>query len=180
MKKIIGILLLISVLVSSCVMLSSCGEEYPDNGKKNKDGTVTYNAYGLRFRLPDYFRKTKIPDYEIKYYTNDVSFYVDVITKEEIEDIENEFDFTFDITVEEFVQYIIDFNDFECTYTYDEKYDTASFYFYYSQDDDIYEYIYCTVLKNESAIYMVQMVCKEEDYDNYEPLFRLWASYLSC
>ena len=180
MKKIIGALLLISILLCSVLALSACGEEYDDNGKKNKDGTVSYEAFGLKFRLPDYFRKTKIYGYSISYYTPDATFDVHIITKEEVEDVENEYEFTFDITVEEYVQFLIDINDYECSYSYDEKYDTASFYLFYSQDNITYYYEYYTILKNESSIYIILMMCEEELYENYEPLFRLWASYLSC
>ncbi len=180
MKKIIGLILLISVVLTSAVALSACGEEYPDGGKKNKDGTVTYNAYGIEFRLPDYFRKMAFQGYEMWYYTPGASVYFQVISKSEIEDPENEFEFDFDITVEEYVQLLIEMNDYECEYTYDADSDTASFYLFYSMDDITYEYEYYTILKNESALYIVLMVCAEEDYENYEPLFRLWASYLDC
>ncbi len=167
---------------SLVLLLSSCGDDEPgvDGAIQNKDGTISYDAFGLRFRLPDYFRKKTVPYYELCYSTPGATFRVDLIYREDVEDETLEYDFEFDLTVKEFCEYLIDYNNFECEYTYDETRDVGNFYFFYSEDDVEYDYIYVTILKTEYAIYVVEMFCAEADYENYEPLFRLWASYISA
>lgn len=163
------------------LMLVSCGDEPGEDGAvQNKDGTISYDAYGLKFRLPDYFRKRTYQYYELAYATPGATFLVQVMYKEEIEDETMGYEFDFDITVEEYVKLLIELNEYQCEYTYDAERDVANFYLFYSLDDIDYDYEYYTVLKNDHALYVVLMYCAEADYENYEPLFRLWSSYITA
>jgi len=181
MKKLISLVLALAMLLASVALLASCDDEAaPDGATQNKDGTISYDALGLKFRLPDYFRKRTYDYYELAYATPGATFLVNVMYKEEIEDEEMGYQFDFDITVEEYVKLLIELNEYECSYVYDAERDVASFYLFYSLDDVEYDYEYYTVLKNEGALYVVLMYCAEADYENYEPLFRLWSSYLSA
>ncbi len=177
LKKILSIFIVIAVVLSATLAFTSCDD----------DGFTDYFEHGLKYRLPDYFRKRNILGTEITYTTPGATFEVQVMPRTEIDsdnlewDFNQKFDFT--ITVDEYAKLMIDENGWNCypNYTYDEQRNVANFYFFWKPSEEMeYEYYYFSILKSNDALYVVLMTCAEEDYENYAPLFTEWAQYLEA
>jgi hypothetical protein len=175
MKRIIGILLILTMLTGVAFSLASC----------NEDGFEDYEVGGLKFRLPDYFRHRKVSFADVYYSTPEAVFEAQIWTKEEIADEELQFEFDFSITVEELMQFLIEKNGYAesqdyVPYVYDAERDVATFFFFYTDDlDDEYQYNHLTVLKNDNAIYVVRMLCYESSYERFKPMFDALSMNLS-
>ncbi len=169
-KKAIYALLMLALLSSLIFALSSCGG----------DGFQGYYEYGLKYRLPDYFRKRNIQGTEIYYSTPGASFEVEIMSRTEIDADDSGYEFDFTISVEEYTKFFISENEWGCDYEYDEERNISSFYIFWAPVEDEYKYYYFTILKSNDALYVVIMSCDEDKYENYEPLFREWGSYLEA
>ena len=177
MKKIIGCVLTIAVMLGVLFAFSSCD-------KKGK--LLDYSELGMNFRLPEEFRKFTVGTADIHYSTPDVTFEIQYMPKEEFEDIEMGYYFPFEMTVKEYTEFLIDENgwaDPEKTeqYTYDEARNSTSFYLFWTPDPNEFpwSYYYFTVMKNEYAFYVAMFMCEEEKYPDYSEKFVEWSSYIS-
>ncbi len=175
MKRIIGFILTVALALCVGVSLTSCG-----------DGMKEYTELGLNFTLPEDFRKLTVQNADIHYSTPDVTFEVQYMPKSEFEDEEMEYYISFDMTVKEYAEFLINENgwtDSEKTeqYVYDEARDAASFYVFWTPDLEAfpYTYYYFTIMKSSHAFYAVMFYCEEEKYPEYNEKFIAWSSYLS-
>ncbi len=167
MKKTLSFILVIIISLLSVVGLSSCDD----------DGFEDYAEYGLKFRLPDYFRKRKEQYISIVFTTPDARFQIQAYTKEEIESD----GYDFDQTVSEHAEFLIESNGLEDSeYLYDADRDVVTFYTFEIPENEDQEgiYHYFVILKSEKYLYCARMSCNVSDYENYEPLFRQWGSYI--
>ena len=177
MKKIIGCILTLSLAFLLVFSLSSC---------EKKTGSNDYSELGINFHLPDDFRKFTVASADIHYSTPDVTFEVQYMPKTDFEDVEMGYYISFDMTVKEYTEFLIEENGWENPdkteqYTYDEKRDAASFSIFWTPDPDEfpYSYYYFTVMKSESAFYVAMFSCEEEKYPEYSEKFVAWSDYLS-
>ncbi len=178
MKKIIGIILTLSLAATLVFSLSAC--------KKNQTGLVEHSELGLNFMLPNEFRKFTVQTADIHYSTPEAKFEVQYMPKTDFEDIEMGYYISFDMTVKEYTEFLIEENgwaDPEKTeqYTYDEARDATNFSFFWSPDRNLfpYEYYYFTVMKNEYAFYVAMFSCEQDLYPNYNEKFEEWSRHLS-
>lgn len=175
MKKIIGLILSFALVLSLALTLTSCG-----------DGMKEYTELGLNFKLPKDFRKLTVQGADLHYSTPDASFELQYMPKSEFEDAEMGYYISFDMTVKEYAEFLINENgwaDSEKTeqYVYDEARDAASFYFFWTPDIEEfpYSYYYFTIMKSSYAFYVVMFSCEEEKYPEYSEKFVAWSNYLS-
>ncbi len=167
---------MLTVIFALAINLTSCDDDAP---YEDEYGFIHYLDYNLKFRLPNYFRKRSVQGMEIMYSTTGATFEVQVMPEEEILDPEYQYEFDFDITVEEYAEFFIDENGWSCEYKYDPERNTANMTFFWTPSEEIgYGYYNITILKNENALFCAVFSCSESEYENYGPLFREWASYL--
>lgn len=175
MKRIIGLVLTVALAISLAFSLSSCG-----------DGMKDYTELGLNFKLPEDFRKFTVQGASLHYSTPDVTFEVQYMPKTDFDDVELGYYINFDMTVQEYADFLIKENgwtDSEKTeqYTYDESRNAASFYIFWTPDIEEfpYSYYHFTILKNSYAFYVVMFSCEEEKYPEYKDKIAAWSSYVS-
>ena len=175
MKKIIGLIVLTAIMLSLALTLTSCG-----------GGMKDYTELGLNFTLPKDFRKFTVQNADLHYSTIDATFEVQYMPKTDFEDVELGYYIDFDMTVQEYADFLIKENgwtdpDKTEQYVYDEARDAASFYFFWTPDPEEfpYSYYYFTILKSSYAFYAVMFTCEEEKYPEYNEKFIAWSSYLS-
>ncbi len=184
MKRILTLFIAVIFCMGLSAGLVSCADPSDDDfvGSDGK-GFIYYAESGLKFRLPDYFRKRNEQYTDIVFTTPEARFQVQIMPKTDFEDPNFDFDFDFSITVPEYTEFLINLNGWnatgECKYEYDEEKNTASFFvFWRPTPEEEYSYYYFNILKSENAIYCVTMICEESNYENYEPLFREWSTYI--
>ena len=156
--------------------LASC-----DNGHYKN-----YSELGLSFRLPKEFRKLNTGTADIHYSTPDVKFEVQYMPKTDFEDIEMGYYISFNMTVKEYTEFLINENGWADPekneqYTYDEARNATEFSFFWSPDpDDIpYSYYRITIMKNETAFYVVMFLCDEDKYSEYNDMIEDLSELLS-
>ena len=155
--------------------LASC-----DNGHYKN-----YSELGLSFRLPKEFRKLNTGTADIHYSTPDVKFEVQYMPKTDFEDIEMGYYISFNMTVKEYTEFLINENgwaDPEKTeqYTYDEARDATGFSFFWTPDPSEFPYSYyrMTIMKSDTAFYGILFTCEQDKYEEYNEAFEEWSSYL--
>ena len=175
MKRIIGIILVMALAFSLAISLTACG-----------DGMTDYTELGLNFSLPDDFRKFTVQGATLHYSTPDVTFEVQYMPKTDFEDEELGYYISFDMTVKEYAEFLINENgwadpDKTEQYVYDEARDAVSFYIFWTPDPEEFpwSYYYFTILKSSYAFYAVMFTCEEEKYPEYSDKFVAWSNMLS-
>ena len=158
------------------LLCDKCSEEF----------LVLYEELGLKFYLPNEFRKYASSVADIYYKTSDATFEVQYMPKEEFDDVEMGYVIPFNMTVKEYTDFLISENgwtdpDKTEQYTYDEKRDSTSFTTFWTPDPEEYpwEYYYVTVMKNEKAFYVVFFICDEYKYMDYSDMFESLSERLS-
>lgn len=171
MKKLISLILLIFVVTSSALAFTACDD----------DGFTDYYESGLKFRLPDYFRRLNLSEGpSIVFSTPGARVEIMFMPKYDSEGEETKYEFDFSMSVREYTEFFINLNGWECEYVYDEERDVTNFFVFWTPDQtEEYTYYYFTILRNDDCIYGVVMSCLQSDFENYEALFKQWSSYIS-
>ena len=154
--------------------------------KCDKEVLTLHEELGLKFYLPEEFRKFNTVTADIHYSTPDVRFQVQYMPKTDFEDVEMGYYISFDMTVKEYTEFLINENGWADPekneqYTYDEARNATEFSFFWSPDpDDIpYSYYRITIMKNETAFYVVMFLCDEDKYSEYNDMIEDLSELLS-
>lgn len=179
MKRIITLLLTLSVAVCALFSLSACGN----------DGN--YKQMGLSFYLPEDFEKRTIQGYAYAYSNGEAEFLISANSHELLAsttDESGEYKGAWPTDVHGYVRRFCIENDIGLDkYSYDAERNTAEIkYVYdYNEVDETGESInidsdYChyVFMDNGEAIYFITYMCKVAYMEKYQPLFEEWASKL--
>ena len=163
MKRILKIF--ISLLLLSAVLVSalSCKE------KSNERSEL-----GLHFTLLADMEKREVSYADICYTNIDVELFVNVFTREELDDPQY-LDLNEDITVEDFANTFIINNEYDAEYQYDPE-RGASFFDTVVSDEYNESYYYFTFMRNYDFFYVIGMECDLDKREMYSETFKTWSA----
>lgn len=177
MKKIIALLLLLTLLLST--LSCSCNDEELGERKTKQGILVDYFQFGLYYSLPESFIQKNYSDGDINYLYEDGEGYGDGYFFFEAfprEDIEEDLRENPDITVYEFANQFYIINDFD-RWEYYEENDMAvleadEFLFAEEGDEDaIPEYFRAIVVRSTECLYVIHMTCYSDNIDDFRDTF---------
>ncbi len=166
MKKIISLLL---IIISLITLFVSCDSDFKD---------VTYKEDGITFTLPNTMRKSSMEGYDFYFTNTAVNFAGKKIDEEfcEILSLKN------DISAKEYIDYFTAERELpleELNYKYDEQRKIHNFV--YSQKPDEITLVYYAVVTGEPGnVWIIDMWCEEEYYENNLNSFGEWKRSISA
>ncbi len=163
MKRFFSILTAVALILATVFTLGSCTTV--KKGFKN--------VAGLNFKIYDDMRKLMVSWADACYRNDDVTFFINAFTKEELNDPEG-IDLREDITVPEYTEAFIVFNEYDtkynAQYAYDSDLNLATFGIHVDG-----MYCFFAITRNTNVLYVVGMECTEEKENTYKPVFEEWA-----
>ncbi len=172
MKKIINLILLIAVMLSAV----SCSD-YADNPRYHD---IEYRENGLKLVLRNDMQRYDIADYDF-YFTNVIGTVIMTAVKLD-EKFLTENEIKKDITAGEYVDFLIEKNEFEkdnIYYEHDEHLGMYNFKYVFSDVETGSEiFYYVTVLGEVGNVWYVEMTCRNEDSELYLSTFDSWINEL--
>ncbi|MBQ3015824.1 MAG: hypothetical protein IJD79_03485 [Clostridia bacterium] len=174
MKRIITLILLLTVILSTV----SCSD-YAD---KPSYRDIEYKENGLRLVLRNDMQRYEVEGYDF-YFTNVIGTVILSAVKLD-EEFLRENEIKTDITAGEYVDYLIEKNEFEkdkIYYEHDEDLGKYNFKYVFSDVGAASEiFYYVTVLGDAGNVWYVEMTCRNEDSEFYLSSFDSWKNDLKA
>ena len=159
MKKILRIVLIIT-LIAATLLLSSCGME-------------KYSYDGFVFRLPRDMRQLNVTYADFCYGNGECEFFVYSYTRDAIL---VELFLDKDAKCSEYLDKFIAYNGYTgVDKSVDDENNTATAKYIYEPENDFY---YDYVLRNHDVLIHVTMTCSADLREKYEPAFDEWIEYI--
>lgn len=179
MKKIISVVLLISLTISA-LFLTSCGDPNGNN----------HNEIGLSFYLPNDFEQIKIQNYSHAYSNGEAEFLISAYSYEQLESNESTSGEYKDAWPSDLYSYVRRFaieNNIglsNYTFDHDKQKGEIKYVFEYDVEDEEFsdmeaDYCHYVFLDNGEAIYFLTYTCKASVMEKYAPLFEEWSARLN-
>ena len=173
MKRIITLILTLSLVITGVLCLASC----------DSDGN-NHNEIGLSFYVPDDWEDRDYMYADIAYTNGEANFEVDASSYEELAEMTYEgAPDPWPDNVYDYVRQFVLYNSLPLSdYVYDEETDVAyvEFEFEYPAEAGGMpdEYLLYVFMDNGEAIYVITYYCNAKYREVYEPLFHEWRKML--
>lgn len=174
MKKLITILLILSLTLSGVLALSSCDD----------DGGNNHNDIGLSYYVPEDWEKLTVQYADHAYTNGEAHIEIDAQSYEELaEGTYNDMPDPWPTNVYDYVRQFVLYNSLPLSdYVYDEEKDVAyiDFEFEYPAEAGNMpdEYLLYVFMDNGEAIFVITYYCEVKYRETYEPLFHRWREML--
>lgn len=168
LKKIMLLVLQAAIIIS----LVSCNED--DSPFK------TYKEYGLTYTLPKEMKVKNVEYADLCYFDGRAEVLISVFNRDLIGSAdEGGLNLNPDISVDDYAERFIFWNDYDTEFEFDEKRNVATFFATppeeYASNDEYYH----VITRNHDYIYVVIMCCDSDIMDEYREKFIEWGNSVS-